>query len=67
VTFTVVDTGPGLPEKSTVHEEKGYGLGLGIVKNLARLMKSDLKIHTGPQGTVITVVVPISKTNQNEE
>lgn len=64
VTFTVADTGPGLP--TTQHRQnrpastgRGFGLGLRIVRRLAHRLDATVDIDTTPDvGTTITVTIP---------
>ena len=71
--ITVSDTGPGIPERKreTVFEEftqadasitrkyGGTGLGLPIVRKLARLMGGDVTVSANePRGAVFTVNLP---------
>jgi PAS domain S-box-containing protein len=70
----VIDTGPGIPleaqtrifdsfwqmESSLTGKQKGYGLGLSIVKQLTRLMGGQMTLDsTVGQGSAFTVVFPL--------
>jgi signal transduction histidine kinase len=74
-TLQVSDTGVGIPKESLDHifdpfwqmdDTKtrqamlGVGLGLSIVKQLAELMRGEIKVVSEPEhGTVFTVTLPI--------
>ncbi len=75
VRIAVHDTGPGIPasERERIFEEfyqignperdrsQGLGLGLAIVRRLARLLGIDVKLDSGPgRGATFTVTMPRS-------
>jgi signal transduction histidine kinase len=67
-TFTVSDTGPGLPEKARENlftpfqggiRKGGTGLGLAIAAELVKGHGGNLTLcETGPEGTVFSVILP---------
>ncbi len=71
VEISVVDNGPGIPESIrdeafqpfvTYGKNAGTGLGLAVAQKIARDHGGDVKIHsTGPSGTTITLVLPITR------
>lgn len=70
VSLTVADHGPGIPpeEQPRVFERfyrgpgaghvRGTGLGLSIARELALLMKGDIRIESSGEGTAITITLP---------
>jgi len=68
-TLVVADTGPGIPADDIPHAFErfylydkvgkdrpvGSGLGLAIVKQLATAMGGDVRVESGPAGTMFTV------------
>lgn len=48
-------------------EQQGLGLGLAISREIARLYSGDLGISSTPQGTAVTVRLPISQNPVNEK
>ncbi len=73
----VIDTGPGIPDKDkgrifdkfyrsldTAHKTKGTGLGLFIVKSFLDIQNGKFHLKDNPKGpgTVISIILPISKT-----
>jgi signal transduction histidine kinase len=73
LTFTVTDTGPGIPkddipmifsrfyrvDKSRSRELGGTGLGLSIVKNIVLLHNGDIKVESAlGQGSTFIVRMP---------
>ncbi len=73
IQFSVVDTGPGIPEdaqptifmpyqQATVeHSSKGTGLGLAISHKLVELMGGELDFTTSPKGTTFWCDIPFKK------
>jgi signal transduction histidine kinase/CheY-like chemotaxis protein len=72
LTLSVIDTGPGMPaeavqrlftafgqaDASIAAKHGGTGLGLTISRNLARLMRGDIKVHSAVgKGTTFTVTI----------
>jgi PAS domain S-box-containing protein len=77
VTFTVTDTGPGIPaeqleeifkpftqvEDPYVGEREGAGLGLAISRDLARAMQGEVTVESKVgKGSTFTLAMPVAKT-----
>ncbi|MGR9105994.1 MAG: PAS domain-containing hybrid sensor histidine kinase/response regulator [Gammaproteobacteria bacterium] len=73
-TISVADTGIGIPENAldSIFEEycqlgnptrdrrKGLGLGLSIVKQIARLLDHRIEVHSSPgEGSIFSIHVPL--------
>ena len=69
--FTIVDNGPGIPEKvkdkvmetffSTKQAELNLGIGLSICKRIVDMHKGRIKISSRPEkGTKFTVQIPLA-------
>ena len=71
IEFSVVDTGPGIPEEAWAtlfepyrqahehHTTKGTGLGLVITKRLVELMGGTLRFNTSSDGTTFAASIPL--------
>lgn len=81
VSFTVADTGIGIPEDklqnlfkdfaqvntSDTRRHGGTGLGLSISKNLVTLMGGELTAHSTPgNGSAFTFTIPLKRGNPND-
>lgn len=79
VSFSVKDTGPGIPEcmREAVFEpfrqldspgrHSGSGLGLAISKRIAELMEGDIMLESAlGEGTRVTLTVPLSEQVDNQ-
>jgi PAS domain S-box-containing protein len=55
LTLEIADQGRGIPDGAA------EGVGMGSMRERARLLKGELEIKTGPLGTTITVRLPISQ------
>lgn len=79
VSVSVSDTGPGIPEadiktifnefhqiqRSNHHEDKGFGLGLAIVRRITELLDIPLKISpVEPHGVVFLLELPAGTESQ---
>jgi signal transduction histidine kinase len=69
VLMTISDNGPGIP--STIEKDlfrmptgdtaKGLGVGLLLCKRIMKYLNGTLKVETGPNGTTVTVVLPLKQ------
>jgi signal transduction histidine kinase len=47
------------PDKRAVHQERGEGIGLAIVKRLSELLDATVEMTSEPgQGTIVRIVLP---------
>lgn len=71
IQFAIQDNGPGMDDQTkahifdkfyqgdTSHSQKGYGLGLPLVKRIAELCGGNVGVQSRPgQGSLFTVVLP---------
>jgi two-component system sensor histidine kinase QseC len=74
VIFQVIDNGPGIPEelrdrvferfyRCLGNEAIGSGLGLSIVKQIAKLHNAQIELYTAPNGQGIAFVVTFTRIN----
>ena len=70
ITLSILDDGPGLPEEqlervfepffrgegSRNRETGGFGLGLGIARNIARAHGGEVRLHNRPEGGLAAVL-----------
>lgn len=74
VRFDVADNGPGMPPEilrralepffTTKPQGQGTGLGLPLVADFARNAGGGITIATSPEGTCVTVYLPLSECEQ---
>jgi signal transduction histidine kinase len=71
----VSDKGPGIPEQylervfdkffriptSNIHNVKGYGLGLSFASLIVKMHKGSIEVRNNKKGCTFTIVIPISK------
>ncbi|KAA0590477.1 signal transduction histidine kinase [Azospirillum lipoferum] len=68
VTFTVADTGPGIPDELLARvfqpffstKEEGMGLGLSICKTIVEEHGGKLWAANGPQGAILSFSLPVA-------
>ncbi|WP_242203048.1 hybrid sensor histidine kinase/response regulator transcription factor [Aestuariivivens insulae] len=79
IKLTVTDSGHGIPreelndifklfyQSKTSKNNKGTGIGLALTKELIDLHKGKIEVESSPvNGTVFTVIIPISKDSYND-